>query len=212
MNNNLLTTAELDQLIARFGIRPTPSSDTREWNLSSLAGRFVELSSAEETASLTAAMSLVCESQLRGEPAAWIAVGDSIFFPPDAADSGVDLTALPVVRTPDTKTAVRAADRLLRSRGFGLITLDLGPKSAMRVSVQTRLAGLARKHHTALLCLTRKGHHTASIGSLVSIRGRTRVKKTGFNKFTWEIEILKDKRLGPGWFHAGVCCGPDGLC
>jgi recombination protein RecA len=78
--------------------------------------------------------------------------------------------------------------------------------------VQSRLAGLAKKHRSVLLCLTRKKRDEPSIGSLVSLRGVTRVKKTGFDRFTWEINVTKDKRRGPGWSYAETLRGPEGLC
>ena len=214
MASNAIASVELTHLIARFGIRqgspgvPAP----REWNLATLAGTFAELSSFGETASLTIATSLVRGAQERGEPAAWVAVGDSIFYPPDVAESGVDLEALPVVRSADSLGAVRAADHLLRSGGFALVVVDLGVQHYLRIPLQSRLAGLAKKHHTTLLCLTKKKSETPSIGSLVSIRGEATVCKTSFNRFIWEVLVLKDKRRGPGWSHAEVCRGPDGLC
>jgi len=182
------------------------------WGLDALGGRFVEISSAGQAVSITAAASLILEAQLRGEPAAWVAVGDSTFFPPDFAKSGIDLGALPVMRVPTTAAASRAADQLLRSGGFGVMVLDLGRNIDMRVSVQVRLATLARKHHTALLCLTHKKPAVPSLGPLVSLRAQGNIKKTGFDRFTWELQILRDKRSGSGWRHSEVCHGPDGLC
>jgi hypothetical protein len=35
--------------------------------------------------------------------------------------------------------------------------------------------------------------------------------RTGFDEFTWDIEIVKDKRRGPGWNHSGLCRGVEGL-
>jgi recombination protein RecA len=194
---------------------PAPGASSREdggWRLDALSGRLAEISCSGATAALTAATALVLEAQLRGEPAAWVAVGDSIFFPPDLARSGIDLDALPVVRVPDVRSALRAADPLLRSGAFALVVLDLGAEIGIPGAAQTRLAGLAKKHHTALLCLTRKQRDASSLGSLVSLRGESRIKRTAFDRFTWELHIIKDKRRGPGWRHAEVCRGPDGLC
>lgn len=214
MKTNTITSSEFSTLISRLGIRqgphPVPTED--KWNLDTLSGRLVELSSYGYSACVSSAVSIILQAQHRGEPAAWVAVGESTFYPPDAAQSGVDLGALPVVRVKDTGTAARAADKLLRSGAFAVVVLDLGRDSEIRVPAQGRLAGLAKKHHTALLCLTKKRSEAPSIGSLVSLRGETRVKKTGFDQFTWEIRVTKDKRHGPGWSHTGICRGPDGLC
>ena len=37
------------------------------------------------------------------------------------------------------------------------------------------------------------------------------VTRTGFDEFTWDVDIVKDKRRGPGWSHSGPCRGPEGL-
>ena len=214
MTADALLSSPLLPLISRLGLHHGPSGipSPRQWNLDSLAGRFVELSSGATSATLTASVSLIREAQLRNEPAAWIATGASTFYPPDVAAAGVDIEALPVVRVTDTRSAVRAGDHLLRSGGFAIVVLDLERHHAIRVSIQSRLAGLAKKHNTVLLCLTRKQTDHPSIGSLVSIRGEATVRKTGFNRFNWEINIIKDKRQGPGWQHAGDCRGPEGHC
>ncbi len=161
---------------------------------------------------MTAAASLILDSQHRGEPAAWVALQDSTFFPPDFAACGIDLESLPVVRVPHLLSAARAGEQLLRSGGFGIIVLDLGSEIDMRIAVQARLAALARKHHTALLCLTHKEPAVPSLGPLVSLRAQGVIHKTGFDRFTWELEVLRDKRHGLGWHHTEVYRGPDGLC
>jgi recombination protein RecA len=203
------------RLIAELRIRrgyPT-SRAPQAWNVDSLSGRLSELSNTGATPSLTAAASLIFEAQRRGEPTAWIGVGDSTFFPPDFAESGIDIEALPVLRVSDGVAASRAADRLLRSGAFGLVVLDLDRHIEMRLSVQGRLAALAKRHHTALLCLTKKRERGAlSLGSLVSLQADGTIERVAFNRFNWEVQVLKDKHEGPGWRHGGVCYGADGLC
>ena len=192
----------------RRPVRETP----RAWNLSSLAGRLTEMSDSGAAPSLTAAAALILQAQQRGEPAAWIGFGNSIFFPPDFAEWGIDLEALPVVRVPDALAASRAADQLLRSGAFGLVVLDLKAEARMHMAVQSRLAALARKHHAALLCLTRKKRGAPSLGPLVSLHGEGRIWRTAFSRFDWEIRMVKDKRGAPGWSHMESCRGTDGLC
>lgn len=184
----------------------------RAWNLSLLAGRLTEVSDSGAAPALTAAASLILQAQQRGEPAAWIGFGNSIFFPPDLLEWGIDLNALPVVRVPDALAASRAADQLLRSGAFGLVVLDLKAEARMHMAVQSRLAALARKHHAALLCLTRKKRGAPSLGPLVSLHGEGRITRTGFSRFDWEIRMVKDKRGAPGWSHRESCRGTDGLC
>jgi recombination protein RecA len=218
MNTNVLpsTYDELPRLMSRLGIQHGPAGipSPREWTLDGLAGRFAELSSPAAGASLTAAIALVRDAQLRGEPAAWVAVGGTTFYPPDVAASGIDLDALPVVRAADKRAGARAADHLLRSGGFGVVVIDLGPQHSLRMSMQSRLAGLAKKHRTVLLCLTRKDTDAPSIGSLVSIRGEAVVEKIGFDRFAWQVNVIKDKRRGPGWRYRpeNPYTGPEGLC
>jgi recombination protein RecA len=213
MSTNVLTSAPLTHVLSRLGLRQGPAGTptSRAWTLDALAGRLVEISSAETSASLTAATRLILEAQERGEPAEWVASGKSIFYPPDVAACGVDLNALIVVRTGGTAHTARAADHLLRSGSFGVLVLDLAEDDRLRMSVQSRLSGLANTHQSAVVCLTRKRADAPSIGSLVSIRGETTVERTEFDSFAWEIHVIKDKRRGPGWRHAGECRGPDGL-
>lgn len=184
----------------------------RDWSLSSLAGRLTEIADSGAAPALTAAASLILQAQQRGEPAAWVGFGNSIFFPPDLVEWGIDLDALPVVRVPDALAASRAADQLLRSGAFGLVVLDLKAEARMHMAVQSRLAALARKHHAALLCLTRKKRGAPSLGPLVSLHGEGRITRTAFSRFDWEIRVVKDKRGAPGWSHTESCRGTDGLC
>ncbi len=183
-----------------------------QWSLEEISGCLVEVSGAGATAALTLAFGLVLDAQRRGEPVAWITPGQSTFYPPDAAESGIDLNALVVVRVPDDARAVaRAADRLVRSGAFGLIVLDLGAGADVPTPLQMRLAGLARKHHTALLCLTEKKNESPSLGSLVSLRVHAQRRRVSDDRFVCELSVLKDKRRGPTWTHVEVCHGPAGL-
>ena len=184
----------------------------RVWNLSSLAGRLTEVSDSGAVPSLTATATLILQAQQRGESAAWIGFGNSSFFPPDFAEWGIDLEALPVVRIPDAPAAYSAADQLLRSGAFGLLVLDLKTQTQMPLAVQSRLSALARKHHAVLVCLTRKKRGAPSLGPLVSLHGEGRISRTALNRFDWEIRVVKDKRGAPGWSHTESCRGPNGLC
>jgi recombination protein RecA len=214
MKSNAVASPEIAALISRLGIRrgDLPGLNESRWSIDNLSGRLAELSSEGECAAISAAVSLVLEAQRRGEPTAWIAVGHSAFYPPDADRCGIDLRGLPVVKTGDGRAAARAADKLLRSGAFSVIVLDLGHDHNIRIPIQSRLAGLAKKHRAVLLFLTKKKRDEPSIGSLVSLRGETCVKKTGFDRFTWGVRVTKDKRQGPGWEHEETCCGPEGLC
>ena len=191
---------------------PLPAQHSA-WRLDALAGRFVEVSGDAAGAVLTVSAALIREAQRRGGLAAWIGGCGSTFYPPDFAASGIDLAALPVVRVVDTLQAARVADTLLRSGGFALLVLDLGHKLDLPFALQTRLVGLAKQHHTALLALTRPTRHTnASPSSLVSLRVETQRRRIGHDCFLCELRVVKDKRRSPGWTHTEICHGPDGLC
>jgi recombination protein RecA len=181
------------------------------WSLDEIAGRLVEVSGSGALASLTLAFGLVLEAQQHGEPVAWITSTKSAFYPPDVAEGGVDLDALVVVRVPSAQAVPRAADRLVRSGGFGFVVLDLGAHAKVPIPLQARLAGLAQKHHTAIVYLTQKPSQAPSLGSLISLRVQAHRTKSAEDRFTCELRVFKDKHRGPTWAYEEVCRGPAGL-
>jgi recombination protein RecA len=193
-----------------------PRTATPSFCMAELVGRFVELSSEGASCVLTLAMGLVLEAQRQSEPVAWLGSDASVFHPSDAAETGVDLEALVLVRikSSETKLVSRiavSAERLLRSGAFGLLVLDLGKGAVLPQPLQTRLLGLAQKHHAALVCLTEKRVDDPSLGSLVSLRAQAVRSWVGADSFACEARILKDKRRGPTWSEREVCRGPLGL-
>jgi recombination protein RecA len=207
-------------------IHPSGERDA-PWSLAQIAGRFVELSGTGPTAYLTAAFGLVLDSQLQGEPSAWITRPQSTFYPPDVVAVGVDLRALVVVRAPDGLSLPRAALQLVRSGAFGLIVMDLTAREpAVRLQsipapLQTRLVGLAQKHETAIVVLTEKTADRPSLDSLVSLRADVRREQIHPRapsahpipaRYEVRLHIIKDKRRGPGRTHREICHGPPGLC
>ena len=193
---------------------PSPKA---AWSYTDLKGRLSELSAWGASARLTVACQWILESQLAGEFTAWITVGPSSFFPPDMAASGIDLEALPVVRVDSGQSAGRAADKLTRSGAFGLIIIDLSTnknsrrKNDIPLPLQTRLLGLAGKHATALTFLTEKRTETPSLSSLISLRADVSRTRTTEGRFACNIEVIKDKRKGPGARHQELRHGPAGL-
>jgi recombination protein RecA len=179
-----------------------------------LTGRLVELSGVGAVATLSAAIGLVVDAQVAGEPVAWIALPPATFYPPDLADSGVDLDALVVVRAPESVAAARAAERLLRSGAFGLVVLDLGADAEVPMAHQGRLVSLAQQHDAAVVCLTAKATDAASLGSLVSLRAEAQRQGQPASEgggFLCTVRAVKDKRRGPGWTHPEVLRAPAGL-
>jgi recombination protein RecA len=208
---------------------PSPETRSDAWTLEPLAGRLVEISGHHAAASLTAAFGLVLDAQQKNEPAAWVTLRQSTFFPPDAADSGIDLSQLAVVRVSDLHAAYRATVELTRSGGFGLVVLDLGPpmfqksfqkttrpgrRKDLSVPFITKLVGLAQKTSTAVVVLTEKTRETSSLSSLVSLRveaSRSSRPNAPGEGCQVELEVLKDKRRGPGRRYREVCRAPAGL-
>lgn len=183
------------------------------WARSELVGRLVELSGQGASAVLTISFGLVVAAQRDGEPVAWISARNEMFYPPDAAASGVDLETMVVVRTRSCADAGKAADKLLRSGAFGLVVLDLGGRADLSTGLQARLVKLGQKHGAAVICLTEKPPNMASLSSLVSLRctvSRTR-KNPRDPGFSCEVKVLKDKRRGPQWHHQERCDGPPSL-
>lgn len=181
------------------------------WNLTEVAGRLVEVSSSTASAALTLTFALVREAQEHGEPVGWVTSTETFFYPPDAARCGTDLAALVVVRLAERQSISRAGEKLLRSGGFGIIVLDLGAAD-IPMPLQTRLTGLAHRHHTALVCLTQKAAAAFSLGSLVSLRAHAGKKRAVDNRFACALRVLKDKRRGPTWNYEEFYTGPAGLC
>lgn len=202
----------LDELRAQRGAEPEPEGVT----LAALRGRLVELSARGAGAVLTAAVGVALEAQRDREPVAWITGAQGSFYPPDVADSGLDLAALIVVRVPATardpaSCAARAAERLVRSGAFGLVVIDLGGELALPVAQQGRLVTLAQAHDAAIVCLTEKTEDASSIGSLVSLRAEAlRIGRLGGGELALRLRVLKDKRRGPGWTQTCKVRGPAG--
>jgi recombination protein RecA len=162
-------------------------------------------------APLTAAMGLVLDAQYHNEPVVWITLPNTLFYPPDVADSGVDLDALVVVQVPAATDAARAAERLVRSGAFGLVILDLGKDARIPTGLQGRLTNLAKRHDTAVVCVTAKGTDSASLGSMVSLRAEVLRDRGEGGGFRCRVNVLKDKRRGPNWTHSEIVRGPAGL-
>jgi recombination protein RecA len=197
----------------------------------------VELAAARPSGLLSAAAALVAEAQAQREPAAWITPPAATFFPPDFAENGVDLGALAVVRVEELRAMLWAADVLLRSGAFGLVVLDLtSSHEPIPLQAQTRLVGLAKQHHAALVCLCAAGggvleaaghelaarpatsqrepgapRRAAASMQLGSLRAEVARRRTGEDRFLCRIEVVKDKRRGPLWRGEHVCRGPMGL-
>ncbi len=206
---------------------PIPQPQPAPWGLATAAGRLVEVGGAEDTAALTMTARLVLDAQQDGEQVAWVAPAESLFFPPDIFESGIDLDALVVVRVADAVTGARAADKLIRSGSFGIVVVDIGPDPRIPAPLLARLASLAQRNHAALVFLTQQSIASAkagatssdaaridgasSLGSLISLRVRARRQRITADRFRCWLEVRKDKRRGPIWGCDEVCRGAPGM-
>ncbi len=182
-----------------------------QWRHAELVGRLVELSGQS---ALTVAMGAVLNAQRLGEPVAWVSAGGPLFYPPDVAEGGVDLTALIVVRVQGCEAAARASDKLLRSGAFGLIVLDLGARVDVSMGLQARLAKLAMKHAAVALVVTEQQEKTGqgtALSSLVSLRCTARRKWIAGDRYRCQIQAVKDKRRGPAWSDEEELRAPAGV-
>jgi hypothetical protein len=191
---------------ARTLVRAAPPREGGLLDPSRTLGRVVEVSEAGAHGALSAVCGLVLQVQQKGEPAAWVEAGPTIFFPPDLAFRGLDLGALTVILAPGTRAALGVADGLLRSGAFGLVVLD-GVTGPVDEAWLGRLARLAEDHRTTVLFLTRKTPEEPSLGSLVSLRGAVAPGPGG----TTEVRVLKDKCSGPPTRERYSFHGPSGL-
>lgn len=168
------------------------------------SGRLVELSGACGSARTTLALAAIRAAQLEGEPCAWIQFAGGPFYPPDAAECGVDLAALVVVHVPFAPGAAgpfRAAEILLRSGAFGLVVVDRrgvsGSPGSANDAMQGRLQALAREHDVRVLLLTERASDVSSLGPLVSLRVEPHRARLGGGRFAIEPIVLKNKQGGP---------------
>jgi recombination protein RecA len=183
------------------------------FTIANLTGRVSELSAPRNVPVLSFVSLLIREVQLTNEPAVWVAVDQSIFFPPDFSANGVDLSALPVVWAPHVRDAVRAVEHLLRSSAFTLVIVDLPPNTIIDQGRLGKLARLADLNDIALVLLNQQDDgRPFTLGSIISLRMFSERKLTGENEFQCVFSAVKDKHHTPGWSITEVFHGPDGMC
>ncbi|MFW5797743.1 MAG: hypothetical protein ACOCXE_04460 [Spirochaetota bacterium] len=174
----LIRARDLEQL------RPADSAELQ------IAGRLLHFSGVGTT---TLAATLTARIHARGRPAAWIATGTEIVYPPDLAANGVDLDALVFVFTADARQAARAAEHLLRPGIFPLLVIDLEETAQIPDGAQGRLLRHARRTGAAVVFLT---HDEKPLqGSVISLRGRVSlVSVRELGRYRMDIRIIRDKQ------------------
>jgi hypothetical protein len=97
-------------------------------------GSALALTGAGTCGKVTIALRAVAGAQREGGSALWVDPTRS-FDPLAAQRAGIDLARLLVVRAPTTDAVLVAASSGLRSEGFRLVVVDLGPAFASEISV-----------------------------------------------------------------------------
>lgn len=112
---------------------------------------------------LALALTVAAAAQREGGMAAWIDPSAS-FDPRAALRAGVDLDRLVVIRAKDPDEVLLAGSAVLRSEGFRLAVVDLGPSFASRCTVDdlAPLLPVVRGSPAALLVVAEtRGRHVA---------------------------------------------------
>lgn len=149
---------------------------------------------------------------------AWVATTRSLFFPPDAVESGIALDRLVLLRLETPGAQIRAATRVVHSGAFGLVVVDLAdalppersgpqsvreskpnsaaasgrtPMSRLQLPHLSRLAGLAHKYRAAVVLLTDKPSAAPSLDPRVGKRFDASRRGNDI-----VITVLKDKGNG----------------
>ena len=239
---------------------PMTGSPEIRWGLARLAGSLVEISGTADSGVLSSALALVAEAQHnqvqrhrnrhwrnrpphrprrdRGQPSdsgpalvAWVATTRSLFFPPDAVESGISLDRLVLLRLETPGAQIRAATRIVHSGAFELVVVDLAdsvqsgsdrdarqgrnsrqsrsplsrPNTVPGVPPLSQLAGLAHKYRTAVVLLTDKPPAAPSLDPRVGKRFDASRRENGPGGNRIVITVLKDKRSGGAFPPQETC-------
>jgi len=192
---------------ARELVRPHPRVFAGPLDPDRLAERLVEVSEAGYFGAITVLCPVLNLLQARGEAIAWVATGDTVFFPPDLAFRGIDVQAVTVVRVAAGTPGLSSAETLVRSGAFGLVLVDWAGHPHVDEAALGRLAKLAGEKKTSVVFLTRKPEAMASLGAAVSLRLTVAVTDLG----EAEVTVAKDKHSGPPSRQRERLDGPFGL-
>jgi recombination protein RecA len=188
-------------------LRASPGGGS--WRLENLAGILAEVSEETACGAVSFVAEVILEAQGRNEPVAWVAGVSSIWYPPDLADRGVDLSSLAVIRAGGEDESLTAAEWLVRSGALGLVIVDAdGDWKASDASLG-RILKLAERSRCAVVFLARKSAHEPSLGSHISLRGC--VSRNGSEPFHIAITTIKDKRSSSSSRQSRQYHGPSGM-
>ncbi len=179
------------------------------WRLENLVGVLAEISEETPSGAVSFVAEIIAEAQDQNEPVAWVAGTDSIFFPPDLRDRGIDLSALAVIRAGGETESLTAAEWLIGSGAMGLVLVDIMGQGNVNDASLGRILKLAERSQCAVVFLTRKPPHDPSLGSRISLRGC--ISRSGASPFVVNISTVKDKRSNTSSRQRRQYNGPSGM-
>lgn len=183
-----------------------------------LKGRLCEFSSIGTQGVASLAARYVWEAQQAGWWPVWVSRA-GLPLAEDLQACGVDLRALPMVRTQTVPQALRAAERVMRSALCGVVVIDLGRTAYVPAAMMGRMLKLAQRTDTACLVLSNRNQRAdTSCSPLVSLRmnvAQERVQHaeiTGVLSSRMEVhsEVVRDKTSGRRdrfTLHYAACAG-----
>lgn len=154
-------------------------------------GQVVEVSGSSSSGKATLAFGVCLRALEQGRAAAWIDVGGG-FWPVAAAEAGLPLDKLLVVKVKSGAAALRAAHILLSSAGaVAALVVDLPPTAPpARERELIALQRLAERSATALLFLTSRPRTAPSLGAAVALRLHAE-RRPGARV---RVEVLRNKQ------------------
>ena len=188
--------------LAHTPLPHSPSSGPLPLSAQLPRGRLIELMNGQGQAPFTTAAACLRYAQQQGETTAWVQFEQGPLFPPDLAESGIDLDALLIVQVPPNHAQaglLKAAELLLRSGGFGMVVIDLQQGRPPRGQAwQGRLLSLAREQNSWVLLLGPASKHS-TLGPLISLSIRSSVRSLENGHFALKHHVHKHKgiQLGP---------------
>jgi hypothetical protein len=181
----------------------------RSWRFDNLVGILAEISEEVPAGALSFIVELIAEAQGKNEPVAWVAGTDSVFFPPDLSERGIDLSAVSVIRAGGETGSLTAAEWLVRSGAMGLVVVDTDGCWNVSDTSLGRILKLAERNLCAVIFLTHKRRHDPSIGSRITLRGC--ITRSDVGPFVIDIHTIKDKRANSTYRQSRQYHGPSGM-
>jgi recombination protein RecA len=153
-------------------------------------GQVVEVSGSRSSGKATLAFGVCLRALEKGQAVAWIDVGGG-FWPVAAAEAGLPLEKLLVVRLKAGAAALRAAHIILSSAGaVAALVVDLPPTARPRERELIALQRLAERSASALLFLTAHPRTAPSLGAAVALRLHAERRPGG----RLRVEVLRNKQ------------------